>query len=180
MGQCPSLLALMIIKIGLVSHLHWCHPQSSIVEHFSHRQKALRPKPLRCHSRNDFQITARTNLLPQLAENTHSEHHLPFTFGGEGTSLGENEETHAQVFTLPLQTDLVKTVSFLDGSSSSAPLRLFPPEIVLQHSTWSLRRTTLPSESPSASFSLCHSFKDSSGLTSKIFTASSFFTSALA
>lgn len=65
----------MIIKIRLVSYLHWCHSQSSIIESPSHRWKALRQKPLSYHSRNHPQITASTNLLPQLAGNTYSEHH---------------------------------------------------------------------------------------------------------
>lgn len=144
----------MIIKISLVLYLHWCHSQPSIIESPSHRWKALRQKPLSYHSRNHSQITARTNLLPQLAENTYSEHHH--------LSLVVEKET-AKRMRGPLPrcscsqskvAGLVKTATFLDGSSASATLRISPPEILLQHSTQSLRTTILPSRS-SLPCSLC-------------------------
>lgn len=145
----------MIIKIRLVSYLHWCHSQSSIIESPSHRWKALRQKPLSCPSRNDSQITARTNLLPQLAENTYSEHHHLSPVAQKETALERMRGPLPRCSRSQSKVaGLVKTATFLDSCSSSAPLRLSPPEILLQHSTQSLRRTILPSGS-SLPYSVC-------------------------
>lgn len=129
-------------------------PLFNNTESFS-QMRGTETKPTELSLQKRLPKAARTNLLPQLAENTYSEHHHLSPVVEKKTAFERRKGLLPRCSRSQSKVaGLVKTATFLDSSSSLATLRLSPPEILLQHTTQSLRRTTLPSGS-SLPYSLC-------------------------